>query len=717
MGSQSRPARERKRARTTQDVGGLKLPSMVRRAPKLVKLPKGPHQFSVPERERDLLAIAHVHGEKESRDGPKTIRWARLGELIWVHLDRPIAVDEDSSPEEGITFWPGIVEDIQLRVHVSPKTKTEDVDMSGAESSSQLPKASADDVPWTITHMPIYRLKLLIVAQSIRVGDDRILPYQAYAPSNSLISAIQCAKVDTRSDDLHMMAAFTRFEPFPPVANGPSISTANRFADAAGPFALAIQVASRVTSYWTPTDQWDCKLILPKENGTLLPPSTKRSVQNNHTGTRDLASAFNSLGERQIGINQTRFQGLWWGPERIWVGDVVRLKPGRFQFTPHGAEVIARPAAASRAATLRRREASIAMHEVDGDVDMKDADDVETKASGASERGLFLRVDGLHVSSEFTAGGKPICMMSGMLLELADDDWEEGDGEEGDTASDGSKPRAEGRRFLSAVESASASMAPSSSASAIRFDRQNMTTPTRPPPASAPVTSQAYVPIFTPNPSLLTSPPANSANGLSFADAKTIETVPDLLTTTSNPISPLDELAYPDKGKGKERELETPLLPSSHTTAASSTYKPKTGPMVEPPPTTDPLPGPSPPYAHALPSPPLGYKFRPILPPTHEIIISLLLLSGRYYPRILSNPLMGPFVASALKDPYEKENEALWALEGHVQGVYNAVDASIWMPSRSNTVKTAGEKAKEELVAYWRGRDEGHSESERIEID
>lgn len=280
MGSQSqRAARDRKRVRTgQQDSNGLKLPAIVRRAPKPVKLPKGPHQFSVPERERDLLAIAHVHGGKRSKRGAKKIRWARYGELVWVRLDKPIAADEHSNPEEGIIFWPGLVEDIQLRVNVSPKkAKNEDVDMHDASSRSppQTPKIQTDDVPWTISHVPVYRIKLLIVAQSIRVGDDHILPYQAYAPSNSLISAIQRVKIFVGDDDEQAMQRFSLFEPFPIESDGPQLSDRDRLDAAAGPFALAIQVASRVTSFWTPTDQWECKLVSAKEDGMSLRSCTR----------------------------------------------------------------------------------------------------------------------------------------------------------------------------------------------------------------------------------------------------------------------------------------------------------------------------------------------------------------------------------------------------------------------------------------------------------
>ena len=68
-----------------------------------MKVPKGPKEFVVPEREKDLRALL----------GPKKLaprRWARDGELIWIKLD--VRIELGPSPEESIVFWPGIVEDV-----------------------------------------------------------------------------------------------------------------------------------------------------------------------------------------------------------------------------------------------------------------------------------------------------------------------------------------------------------------------------------------------------------------------------------------------------------------------------------------------------------------------------------------------------------------------------------------------------------------------------
>lgn len=340
------------------------------------------------------------------------------------------------------------------------------------------------------------------------------------------------------------------------------------------------------------------------------------------------------------------------------------------------------------------------------DVEMEELDPDPSDKTGASARSLFMRVDGIYADNQETGlGGKPICMMSGMLFELVDDDWQEEDGEEGEAALGAPRPNSGKSTHANAVEENAVKGAEATvprSASVVRSSNGTTTPPLRPPPASAPASTKPSGPLFAPNPSLLTSP--------STADESSTDMAVGRLSMNDLSSSWDEELTYPDKAKGKGKAVGVPATPPS-------TYKAKLGPIPEPFPTAEPLPGPSPPYVHALPAAPSKYKFRPILPPSHEALVSLLLLSGRYYPRILSNPLMNPFVANALKNPLAKENEPLWALEGHVEGVHNAVDASIWMASRSNMVKTAGEKAKEELMAYWRSREDMHSESEKIEID
>lgn len=258
----SRQLREKRKLNLVREAATR---TVVRRAPKVVKLPKGPRQHSMPDREKDLMAIRLT--ERTAHSTSKKPRWARKSELVWVKLQDPIPLDDASPPEEGLIFWPGIIESYDLRV----TTMLSDVMDVDAEASND--KNSDDDCPWKLAHTTIYQIRLLIVDQTVRIDEGKVIPYQAYAPSNHLINAISKVKVPIAKyeglvvpseAESEALERFSRFRPFISSSSESDEDKATRsLSNFAAPFALAIQVASRITSYWTPTDPWECKLAAP----------------------------------------------------------------------------------------------------------------------------------------------------------------------------------------------------------------------------------------------------------------------------------------------------------------------------------------------------------------------------------------------------------------------------------------------------------------------
>jgi hypothetical protein len=114
--------------------------------------------------------------------------------------------------------------------------------------------------------------------------------------------------------------------------------------------------------------------------------------------------------------------------------------------------------------------------------------------------------------------------------------------------------------------------------------------------------------------------------------------------------------------------------------------------------------------AHAvpLPPPPRGFRFRPILPEGYEVVISLALISGRYYPRLLAHPMLRPIV----RDMQGHANEAasrldghhLFALEGILPGFFNASEATRWKASRAAMIWDGANKSSAALVRAWDAR-------------
>lgn len=105
---------------------------------------------------------------------------------------------------------------------------------------------------------------------------------------------------------------------------------------------------------------------------------------------------------------QKNFQGMWWGAERIWTGDLLRLKLSRAAIAPQGAPHIAAPSSAGAAA-----------------LGHPSAKDVDPKQLGAVSQGVFMRLDALFTVEVETKNGKKRneCRAAGPLFELADEDW------------------------------------------------------------------------------------------------------------------------------------------------------------------------------------------------------------------------------------------------------------------------------------------------------
>lgn len=107
---------------------------------------------------------------------------------------------------------------------------------------------------------------------------------------------------------------------------------------------------------------------------------------------------------------------------------------------------------------------------------------------------------------------------------------------------------------------------------------------------------------------------------------------------------------------------------------------------------------PSGPYP--LPPAPEGYRFRPIISPGSECVISPSLIAGRYYPGITRHPILKPVIEARLRESSSIPYEAL-ALEGLVPGHENTVDPSMHHKSRLSMMKAAKQDSKAALLDRW----------------
>jgi hypothetical protein len=172
---------------------------------------------------------------------------------------------------------------------------------------------------------------------------------------------------------------------------------------------------------------------------------------------------------------------------------------------------------------------------------------------------------------------------------------------------------------------------------------------------------------------------------------------------------------------------KSPEAPLNNSTDAASQSQQTVGtvPLTEGRTTslTSPICGPV--QVNLLPAAPVGFKLRPITEPEYQIVVELGLISGRYYPRILSHPQVVPAVREAFSRPIEEGGVSsannLWALEGLSGGYHNSVDPAKYKGSRVTMLQDADRESFIQLQAYKKDKLEemigGQDEDDAMNID
>ncbi|KAJ3721247.1 hypothetical protein C8R42DRAFT_721970 [Lentinula raphanica] len=560
-------------------------------------------------------------------------RWYRNDELVWVELETPISGHRGNG--DVIKAWPAIVEDSWTRPNPSKPV----------ENSSASPDYDPQNPPWTITHYTKYKLKLLATSCSLMARDDQVLPYQAYLPPIELIHALQEVPLPNIKFDPEFTTNFnpvTTTNPDQPSSSTPS------FEDSTGPYALAIEIGSQIAGFWGLTDDWDYKFSFRNDGSA---PSGSQSegfslqdaivaAGNSNAGINGARTSYGTsdiTGNRFMSdeeLNQTKsamlgnpkpightftqknFQGLWWGAERIWTGDMVRLKIGRGAIAKDGAPHILPPSPPGPNAIWDIK---------------KKGEPVDPKTLGARSRGLFMRLDALYTVEINNGKGRTRseCRAAGTLYELADVDW---------------------------VDSA---------------EEKHETTPT----GTNGIVSGGY------------------SNGISNALPQP---------------SPMKPTALPNPDPTVPVEKTAPQMLSEIAPNSSSTSKPN-GEFKHPVLTSH----------HKLPPPPIGFKFRPILDPGYEVVFSLTLLSGRYYPGILGHPLLVEAVEQAItpEGKVDSQTSHLWALEGLEPGFANSVDPIKFKKDRLRMVIDGEHAARIQLKKHLSADPEDPEDPEDVMME
>ena len=712
--SASCPPRPRREPREPRDPRQQQRPpptkpfAAVRRAPKIPKALVGPEQYISPERDLDIrTSFSYGEGQRP--------RWFRKGELLWCSLQPPI---RGRTPEEDILLWPGLVDDVHTKTVAVPRPHpNHDVDMSNlyAEAADNNPALGAPPVagasgmaptapveapglaPWVVEQWYEYKVKLLGTHVHFFVADEQVLPYLAYAPSDPILTRVQDALSDylravpIEQMDRDLEQNMFEFDPMKLEPRGEEYF--EKYLQAAPSYTLALQIASNLALFWLPTDEWECKFVLPSppppsasasRPGTPhrpLPTGSQPQVQSNtlhsvlqqslnlNAGSSTSSSRTNqpesiSMAGRhpraaaaaaapqpppQRTVIQTRFQGVWWGTERIWTDELVRLKIARCQFAPRGTDVIYAPAGPS-VSSLAEMQGNPAIA------------DTPTERLGASEKGLFLRLEGLFIVDVPAANGNGTtkeCRASGMVYELADADWEE--------VVEANKVNGVANGVGVVDKGRGKTRETSDGETLIILDYVGVDAVLGPDPMA----QDANTPPATTQPSSPKPPPLPNADSV-IQGAK---------TASSAGVN----------------EQTPPAAPApAHTNGTQSRHARSVSDQLSHPVLSTPYP---------LPPPPNGFKFRPILPPGHEVVISLSLISGRYYPGLFCHPLMRPTVQQAISLASEEgglfRNRHLWAMEGLLPGVHQSMDPRFWRGSRVLMLQEADKEARSRFRERW----------------
>jgi hypothetical protein len=201
---------------------------------------------------------------------------SRDGELVWIPVNPPIPTPDNSC---SIRHWPGMVVRWKRQTHLIP--------IPGGDESAY----EVEEKMW-------YTVMVLATVGEVRNYESGVtLPFLAYRVEDNLLTALR----HVPPPSMEMLGSpgqyFNEHSPFP-LADDSQDSEYLRFEDVAHQYSLAIQIQANIAQYWSPLNPVGEALVVTQ-------------VQ------KSLSSA------KSLGV--TQYEGLWWGPEKIWCGEMVRL--------------------------------------------------------------------------------------------------------------------------------------------------------------------------------------------------------------------------------------------------------------------------------------------------------------------------------------------------------------------------------------------------------
>lgn len=245
---------------------------------------------SVPQRDQEVMHELK-RGEKER---------FRVGELVWCELDEPVV--DPTEPQRSIAAWPAVILDpaIEFTTMLGYFPEGKD-DRTNLEIVSA-PGKRAESPPGlngSVHQIMAYKVAFFGTMEEAKVPESSLTPYLADHLPTELIDSELGMREDHPwlfQEDGYPHLNLSRQPGLPPPEFTKSIVA----------FGYAVEAAAVLRSLYNLTDAY---------SGSDTPEEVLRDLGPS-TGNVD--------GEPPQGLRY--YQGLYFGFERIWVGEVVRLK-------------------------------------------------------------------------------------------------------------------------------------------------------------------------------------------------------------------------------------------------------------------------------------------------------------------------------------------------------------------------------------------------------
>lgn len=198
---------------------------------------------------------------------------SRKHEVVWHILEEPFVNDE--IPKYSLTHWPGIIQ--ERRVNTETAIRDDIDDRTGAPEIAFRQRAG-------------YIVLLLATRTTVFSPYDRTVPYAAYAPQE-----LQNTDVQGR------LRKYTKV---------PDLPNLHDWSRAITPWTCALQMATYLRDRWSLLDPYYNSRLQEKLDRFHEKASTARAKE---------------MVLEELKKHETSFQAIYWGCEKIWVGEMVRL--------------------------------------------------------------------------------------------------------------------------------------------------------------------------------------------------------------------------------------------------------------------------------------------------------------------------------------------------------------------------------------------------------